>query len=212
MCPHGVQIAGICASHAGGGRGVDPPTDFPREMSPPLPNDHAAQKMKTPELERRTVKNGVFEGEQVKLTCAHCNKTYWTRASHAERSKHCSLECRKAAPKERKVKEMTELIARTELTPTESAKIRGQIASYMRDQITDAHQVVMGAKSWNPTQARVFSTMLNKVVPDLNASYVQHEHSTKQVTDLSRDELEAIAQGVSTLEVEYQEISNHEDQ
>tara|TARA_R110001592_G_scaffold66813_2_gene205155 strand:+ start:192 stop:698 length:507 start_codon:yes stop_codon:yes gene_type:complete len=167
--------------------------------------------LKTSEVERRTVKNGVFEGEQVKLTCSNCNETYWTRASHEERSKFCSLECRKSAPRERKVKEMTKLIAQTELTPAESAKIRGQIASYMQDQIEDAHQVVMGMQTWNPTQARVFSTMLNKVVPDLNASYHQHEHSTKQVTDLSRDELEAIAQGVSTLDVEYQEIIDNED-
>lgn len=69
----------------------------------------------------------------------------------------------------------------------------------------------MGGKEWNPTQARVFSALLNKVVPDLNASYVQHEHTTKEVTDLSREELEAIAQGVSTIEVEYKELTQDED-
>jgi len=106
---------------------------------------------------------------------------------------------------------MAKLMAQTELTPAQSAKIRGQIANYVRDQITDAHQVVMGGKEWNPTQARVFSALLNKVVPDLNASYVQHEHTTKEVTDLSREELEAIAQGVSTIEVEYKELTQDED-
>ena len=105
---------------------------------------------------------------------------------------------------------MAKLMEKVELTPAQSAKIRGQIANYVRDQITDAHMVVMGDKQWNPTQARVFSALLNKVVPDLNASYVQHEHTTKEITDLSREELEAIAQGVSTIEVEYKEIPQDE--
>ena len=64
----------------------------------------------------------------------------------------------------RKAEEMTKLMARTELTPAQSEQIRGQLATYVRDQISDAHQVVMGGKDWSPTQARVFSTLLNKVV------------------------------------------------
>ena len=44
--------------------------------------------------------------------------------------------------------------------------------------------------------------LLNKVVPDLNANFVQHEVNVKQLTELSRSELEAIAQGVATIEVE----------
>jgi len=180
-------------------------------MSPPLPREQSEQKLKTSEPERRTVTKGKFEGEQVKLTCANCNKEFWTRASHEDRRKFCSIECRKDAPIRRKAEEMTKLMAQTELTPAQSAKIRGQIANYVRDQITDAHMVVMGDKQWNPTQARVFSALLNKVVPDLNASYVQHEHTTKDVTDLSREELEAIAQGVSTIEVEYKELTQDED-
>ena len=98
------------------------------------------------------------------------------------------------------------------LTPAQSAKIRYEIAEYVKSQIADAHQVVMGGKSWNPTQARVFGMMLNKVVPDLNAAYIQHEHTTKPLTDLSREELEAIAAGVSTIEVEFTEIEDDEDQ
>lgn len=180
-------------------------------MSPPLPREQSEQILKTSEPERRKVTKGVFEGEQVKLTCTNCKKEYWTRASHEDRRKFCSLKCRKEAPIKRKAEEMAKLMEKAELTPAQSAKIRGQIASYVRDQITDAHQVVMGSKEWNPTQARVFSALLNKVVPDLNASYVQHEHTTKEVTDLSREELEAIAQGVSTIEVEYKELPQNED-
>lgn len=103
---------------------------------------------------------------------------------------------------------MSALIEKERLTPAQSAAIRSEIASFVSDQITDAHQVVMGHKNWNPTQARVFGMLLNKVVPDLNASFVQHEHTTKQLTDLSRDELEAIAQGISIIEVQGMETED----
>lgn len=105
---------------------------------------------------------------------------------------------------------MTALAMKEKLTPAESGKIRAEIANYMRDQLTDAHLVVMGSKEWNPTQARVFGMLLNKVVPDLNANFHQHEHETKSLTDLSRDELEAIAQGVSEIEVETAGVIEHE--
>ena len=98
--------------------------------------------------------------------------------------------------------------AKTPLTPGQSAQIRGQIAEYVRDQIEVANEVVMHGKSWTPTQARVFGMLLNKVVPDLNASFVQHEHQIKDLTQMSRDELEAIASGVRTIEGE---IAEHED-
>ena len=99
----------------------------------------------------------------------------------------------------------------TQLTPAQSARIRAKIAENINEHLLEAHQVVMGAKNWNPTQARVFSTLLNKVVPDLNASFVQHEHVTKDITSLSREELEAIAQGISTIEAEAKDLSGIED-
>ena len=120
------------------------------------------------------------------------------------------MECRKTAPHLKKASEMTTLSTTHKLTPAESGKIRAEIANYMRDQLSDAHQVVMGAKEWNPTQARVFGILLNKVVPDLNANFHQHEHTTKMITDLSRDELEAIVQGVSEIEVEGGSVIEHE--
>lgn len=106
---------------------------------------------------------------------------------------------------------MTSLATKERLTPAQSGQVRAQIANYMRDQINDAHMVVMGGKEWNPTQARVFGILLNKVVPDLNANFVQHEHTTKQLTDLSREELEAIAQGVQVIDVEATEVNSNED-
>lgn len=101
---------------------------------------------------------------------------------------------------------MNKLATTNKLTPAQSAQVRGQIANFVAEQINDAHQVVKGHKEWSPTQARVFGMLLNKVVPDLNAAFVQHEHTTKQLTELSRNELEAIAQGISTIEVEVTKV------
>jgi hypothetical protein len=83
------------------------------------------------------------------------------------------------------------------LTPSQSAKIRYQISRYISEQLPLAHSVVTGATNWNPTQARVFSTLLNKVVPDLTAAFVQHEITNKPLTELSRSELEVIASSAS---------------
>jgi hypothetical protein len=153
-----------------------------------------------------------MENGRVEITCQTCGKTFETKAFHKDRRKFCSMECRKLAPEMKKATEMTSLATTEKLTPAESGKIRAQIANYMRDQLNDAHMVVMGGKEWNPTQARVFGILLNKVVPDLNASFHQHEHTTKQLTDLSREELEAIAQGVQVIDVEATGVDSDEDQ
>ena len=115
------------------------------------------------------------------------------------------MSCRKADKQVREMTAITKKADETRLTPQQSSQIRGQIANYVTDQINLAHAVVTGSVDWNPTQARVFGMLLNKVVPDLNASFHQHEHDVKQLTDLSRSELEAIAQGVASIDVESQE-------
>jgi len=100
------------------------------------------------------------------------------------------------------------LAEKTRLTPAESAKIRGQISTFVRDQLTLANEVVVGTREWSPTQARVFSTLLNKVVPDLSASFVQHEVSSRDLIDLSREELEAIAAGIEIIDIEEEQDGN----
>ena len=147
-------------------------------------------------------------GESVQLKCQACGKDYSTKKFHENRSRYCSMDCRRAAPTIEKGKKMAALVEKERLTPAQSAAIRAEVANYIGEQIKDAHQVVMGFKNWNPTQARVFGMLLNKVVPDLNASFVQHEHTTKQLTDLTREELEAIAQGISTIDVQAEVIDD----
>ena len=140
--------------------------------------------------------------------CETCGKEFYVKASKDDWVKNCSLECRRNAPAKRKkqreleeMKKVSALATRHELTPMQSSQIRGQIAGFVRNQIDIANEVVMGGSDWSPTQARVFGILLNKVVPDLNASYVQHEHNNKDVIDMSREELERIASGIDAIDV-----------
>lgn len=83
------------------------------------------------------------------------------------------------------------------LTPLQVANMRAGLFRRVENQIGEAHKVVMGKQEWSPTQARVFATMLNKVVPDLTASFVQHEHNIQDAPEkMTREQLETIAMGV----------------
>ena len=151
----------------------------------------------------------------VEKTCITCGKPFKAPRAWDDRMKNCSFNCRQAARKAKREKKHLEnmsknvaLAEKTRLTPAESAKIRGQISTFVRDQLTLANEVVVGTREWSPTQARVFSTLLNKVVPDLSASFVQHEVSSRDLIDLSREELEAIAAGIEIIDIEEEQDGN----
>ncbi len=89
---------------------------------------------------------------------------------------------------------------RAKLTPHQVANVRAGIMKRVTNQLDDAHSVVKGEIEWSPTQARVFATLLNKVVPDLTASFVQHEHALQEMPEkMSRSQLEMIASGVNNI-------------
>ncbi len=86
------------------------------------------------------------------------------------------------------------------LSPLQVANMRAGLYRRVEKQIDEAHAVVMGKQDWNPTQARVFTAMLNKVMPDLTAQFVQHEHQIQEAPEkMSREQLEAIASGMNQI-------------
>jgi len=88
------------------------------------------------------------------------------------------------------------------LTPAQVGRLRADIMMKVSEQLTEAHEVVMGRHEdgWNPTQARVFAALLNKVMPDLTAQFVQHEHLHSEAPEkLSRSQLEDIAMGMNDI-------------
>lgn len=92
-------------------------------------------------------------------------------------------------------------------SPAKAAQIRADVSKLVTTHIRMADEVVRGTRVWTPTQARVFSTLLNKVLPDLTAGFIQHEHTVKTAIELTRDELERIAAGADDLtDVEYTDV------
>lgn len=94
------------------------------------------------------------------------------------------------------------------LTPQAASRLRGSIMARVPKYLDMADEVMSGERKWSATQARVFATLINKVVPDLSASFVQHEHSTRDLRELSREELERIARGDDAITVEYSDVSS----
>ena len=69
------------------------------------------------------------------------------------------------------------------LTPQQVSVLRGKISEKLSKNLTMAQEVLNGTREWNPTQARVFTALLNKVVPDVSLSFAQVDVQTK---DMSR--------------------------
>lgn len=97
---------------------------------------------------------------------------------------------------------LAKLSSSNPITPERMAKFRSEIAACVEEQISEAHQQVMGTadKPWSATQARVFGILMNKVLPDLHASHVKKEETAKPLNELSRDELEELAAKLAAAE------------
>lgn len=155
-------------------------------------------------------------------TCEHCGRDFTAKPVHDQRGvsprRFCSKRCagadktaaavaretsscggkakREAGTPER-AGELINMSVVQALSPSQAAKVRSHIFGLLRVQIPLAHRVVMGEVQWTPTQARVFAAFMHKCIPDLSASFVRSEQSGRDITLLTREELEAIAAGVN---------------
>lgn len=86
------------------------------------------------------------------------------------------------------------------LGPKDVHKLQRQIYDEVERLLPEAVAAIRGdaGKMWTPTQARLFSNLLNKVTPDLQYQHIQHDIRNKDFEELSRDELERIASGEDT--------------
>lgn len=87
------------------------------------------------------------------------------------------------------------MIGKVNLTPRQMGQIRLNISEKVVKHIENADKVLDGTVKWSPTQARVFVALLNKVVPDISATFHRHETAETDVNNLTIEELEAIAAG-----------------
>lgn len=79
------------------------------------------------------------------------------------------------------------------VTPVEVDRVRRSVLDVVRNNIPQVREVLDGSRKWDNQQVRLFGMMLNKVMPDLHHSFNQHSVETKEVHELSIEELEAIA-------------------
>ena len=218
------QSCAISEPGAGHPRPADP---HPPEMSPPLPDEKAAQNSETSEglSPKKSIKNSRpiekintskrpkrASAGVVKTKCVGCGKYFTHRASHKERRKYCSRTCqhqdthanraarRNAEAEDAVAKALVSVTASSgPLSPEDSSILRGRIAAYIEAQLAVANNVVLGFKEWSPTQARVFGMLLNKVIPDLNASFIEKHTTHTDLAQLSRAELEHLAVNTKTI-------------
>jgi hypothetical protein len=129
--------------------------------------------------------------------CPHCGRKFVFKRSHSPRYYYCGIRCRKAAHMNRvfdkAVHAMAQITSRSKfLTPEQLTSLRGEIAASASSHIKMAHEVLAGTRVWTPAQVAVFRSLINKVVPDLSASFVQKEVRTVDLQNLSISELEAL--------------------
>lgn len=89
-------------------------------------------------------------------------------------------------------KHIVSLAHTNEVTPESVANLRARIYNTVSTRLPEVDAVLAGRKNWSNQQVRLFTSLLNKVTPDLSANFVKTEGTTRKVVELSRGELEAI--------------------
>lgn len=92
------------------------------------------------------------------------------------------------------VAQVASLFAKRAIQPDEIAALRRSMFDTVKKGLNEVDQVIMGLKTWTPTQTRLFAILTERVMPKLSNITVE-DNTAKKLEDLSLDELEAIALG-----------------
>jgi hypothetical protein len=115
--------------------------------------------------------------------CEYCERHFFAKPVHDSRGtrmprRFCSHRCcaadRAAQARRRKQEpsglEELERIVRRYNPPREpawhSARVQAHLVGLLEEQLLAAHEAVMGEREWSATQAKAFSALLNRVLPD----------------------------------------------
>lgn len=81
------------------------------------------------------------------------------------------------------------------LSPKQISKIRSDIVRTVSRLNNDVEDVMDGNKTWTNVQFNLYKTLLNKVCPDISASYVETpKGGSQRLSGLTREELEEMVQ------------------
>lgn len=91
---------------------------------------------------------------------------------------------------------LASLFSRKNLRPDEIAALRRRSFDIVSKHLETVDRVLSGDTHWNPVQANLFKTLLERVMPKLSSVTVEDNSSkNKKLEDYSVEELEAIALG-----------------
>lgn len=86
------------------------------------------------------------------------------------------------------------LFTKRAIRPDEIAALRRRMFEVVQSGLEDVAEVMSGQKQWSNVQVRLFSILTERVMPKLSTITVE-DTTSKQIEDLSIEELEAIALG-----------------
>ena len=151
--------------------------------------------------------------------CSVCTTHFYVRERDDGKIPSCCKRCDRKLHRARTIEErklaITHIDTHTPLTPHESSRLRGHIFQCIAEQIELAHAFVMNRPldpsappdhpsaqppKLNPQQVRVFTALLNKVVPDLSHTFTQLADKPRDLRELSREELERIVSDAKIIE------------
>lgn len=143
--------------------------------------------------------------------CTNCTGRFFVRPTDEDRIPTCSKKCDRKVHRTRMLEErklaVTRVETHTPLTPYEAARLRSHIFTCVAEQIERAHAFVMERPldplapegtpgslppRLNAQQVRVFTALLNKVVPDLNHSFTESADKPRDLREMTREELERL--------------------
>lgn len=77
------------------------------------------------------------------------------------------------------------------IPPEQIELLRKGVFNVVKQNVPRVREVLEGTRQWNPQQVKLYLSLLNKVMPDLNQSYNEHHH-TKSVDEMTPDEIRAV--------------------
>lgn len=78
------------------------------------------------------------------------------------------------------------------IDPQDMIGFQRQVFNIVREQLPRAREVMRGSRKWDNNQTKIFLAMLSKTLPDISVSRRYSEHTMKNITELSTDQLRAI--------------------
>lgn len=77
------------------------------------------------------------------------------------------------------------------IPPEDIEQLRRGVFNIVKSNLGRARDVVEGKRKWDNNQLKLYLALMNKVMPELSASYTE-THTTHSMDDLTTDELQRI--------------------